>query len=87
MPEKLQKMVLKQQVHKKLRITEFQKSDRIAPHARKQLAVLVEEHQAAFQHLHHNRSDFWNYKNLVLLENAAHSLEKVVQREVPLQTR
>lgn len=51
MPEKLQKMVLKQQVHKKLRITEFQKSDRIASDARKQLAVLVEEHQAAFQHL------------------------------------
>lgn len=34
-----------------------------------------------------NRVDFWNYKNMVLLQNSAHSLEKIVEWKVPHQLR
>lgn len=87
MAEKIEKVVFEQQIHEKLRCMEFQKSHRIASRAGEQLAVLIEEHQPAFQHLRPNRPDFWNYKNVVLLQNATHSLEKVVQRKVPHQPR
>ena len=87
MPEKLQKMVLEEQIHEKLRFMEFQKSDRIARRPRKQLAMLVQKHQAALQHLHDKTPDFGNYKNLVLLQNAPQSLHQVSPREIPRKPR